>query len=582
MPYHRYKTKLKKSPNGSLEDELLELLSSQVVYAPVTVLVSMAVIAYMAYLHRPDLTWLWSAWLAAVLLMQLAQAIVVRSLPKREKLDSRSRLRVASWMNAGNTVLLSLSLVIFPLLTPFQAGVQSMLFIGMGVASVVTAVGFLPFTMAHLALGLAPLFAMWGWSGLVGPTADDIGLLVAIVGVAYIATLYFISRHIYRIFQASFDNRQILQIALAQAEAAGRAKTRFLAAASHDLRQPIHTLSLFSAALGMRNLDQRASHIADNIDAAVKALAYQLDALLDISKLDAGIVTVRETSFNLQSFLQRLRDEFSAQAEDRDIKLKMECPASAVVSTDTALLERIVRNLLTNAISHNMNCTIQLVANNKGDHWQLSVADTGHGIPSKEQDKIFEEFYQLENPERDRSKGLGLGLAIVQRLASLLNLDMHFESEPGWGTRFQFQIPADTARPGTINGVYLKHQSLDDLNVLVVDDESAVRDGMRVLLEVLGCTVQTAGSTSAAISLATSDKPDLALVDFRLRDHDSGLNTIDRLRHIYPGLPAIIISGETAPDRLQEAKAAGIQILSKPVLVDPLKLAISEACHIGA
>jgi CheY-like chemotaxis protein len=156
---------------------------------------------------------------------------------------------------------------------------------------------------------------------------------------------------------------------------------------------------------------------------------------------------------------------------------------------------------------------------------------------------------------------------------------MQFESEAGWGTRFKLHLTADIAEPGTYNGVYTRRTSLDGLSVLVVDDESAVRDGMKVLLEVLGCHVQIAGSTSAAISLATSHKPDLALVDLRLRDHDSGLNTIDRLRHLYPGLPAIIISGDTASDCLQQAKKVGIPILSKPVLVEPLKSAMSKACH---
>lgn len=404
-------------------------------------------------------------------------------------------------------------------------------------------------------------------------------LLVSAVGFAYTATLYSIARRIYRLQKESFQNRVRLENTLARAEAAGNAKTRFLAAASHDLRQPIHALSLFSATLGMRNLDLRTTQIAQSIDAAVKALAYQLDALLDISKLDAGIVTANKTRFNLSDFLVRLRDEFATQAEDREIKLQLECPVNAIVNTDHALLERIIRNLIGNAINHNMDCTIQLVVDRSADHWELSVADTGRGIPREEQGKIFEEFYQLENPERDRSKGLGLGLAIVQRLSELLELDMQFESETGWGTRFKLHLTADVAQPGTFNGVHTRRTSLEGLSVLVVDDESAVRDGMKVLLEVLGCHVQIAGSTSAAISLATSHKPDLALVDLRLRDHDSGINTIDRLHHLYPGLPAIIISGDTAPDRLQQAKKAGIPVLSKPVLFEPLKDAISKACH---
>ncbi|MEP5762980.1 MAG: hybrid sensor histidine kinase/response regulator [Halieaceae bacterium] len=570
---------MQKSKFPGFEEELLRLLSNQVSFSPVTVIVSMAIIAFMALQQAPDLLWLWGIWLGAVVLMQVARAVIIRSLPQKTHLEPGAMLRTAALVNVLNTILHSVSLIFFPLFTPFQAAVQSMLFIGMGVASIITAMGFRPFALAHLLLGLVPLFTMWCWSGLAGP-GGSLAYLVALVGFSYTITLYAISQRIFRMFKESFDNRERLAAALVQAEAAGNAKTRFLAAASHDLRQPIHTLSLFSAALGMRELDPRARHIAENIDTAVKALAYQLDALLDISKLDAGIVKVRKSRFSLSDFLQRMQNEFLNPALDRDIKIKLDCPPDAIVNTDPALLERIVRNLLTNSISHNSDCTVQMAVVHKDQHWELSLADTGVGIPSEEQNKVFEEFYQLENPERDRSKGLGLGLAIVQRLSYLLGLDMKFESEPGWGTRFKLLVLADPEKQSDVSSEPQPYNSLDDLRILVVDDESTVRDGMKVLLEVLGCIVNTAGSTSAAVSAATTDKPDLALVDFRLRDHDCGLNTIDRLRHIYPGLPAIIISGDTAPDRLLEAKAAGVPVLNKPVLVDPLKDAISLACHI--
>jgi signal transduction histidine kinase/CheY-like chemotaxis protein len=569
---------LKEDKNATPEGKLLALLSGQIAHAPVIAMVSAGIITYMARQQAPEQAWLWGLWMATVVSMQLARVILTRDSASNSEIGPRKRLQAISLLNMGNTALISLSLVFFPLFTPFQAAVQSMLFIGMGVASIITALGFMPFVLAHLLLALVPLFAMWGWSGLYGP-GGTVALLVSLAGLAYTATLYFIFHRIYRVQRQSFESRLELENALTRAEASGNAKTRFLAAASHDLRQPIHALSLFSATLNMRNLDPRATQIAKSIDSAVKALAYQLDALLDISKLDAGIITAHKSRFNLNDFLLRLRDEFATQAEDREIKLRLECPDNAIVNTDHALLERIIRNLLNNAINHNMDCTIQLAVDRSESQWLLSVADTGRGIPVEEQDKIFEEFYQLENPERDRSKGLGLGLAIVQRLSRLLELDMQFESESGWGTRFKLHLAADVAAPGTYNGVYPQRTSIDGLSVLVVDDESAVRDGMRVLLEVLGCHVQTAGSTSAAISLATSHKPDLALVDLRLRDHDSGLNAIDRLRHLYPGLPAIIISGDTAPDRLQQAKKAGIPILSKPVLVEPLKGAMSKACH---
>jgi signal transduction histidine kinase len=533
----------------------------------------------MAHQQAPELVLVWGSWLGVVVLAQATRVLIIRSLRARSHLEPHKTLRTAAIVNVCNTILHSLSLVFFPLFTPFQAALQSMLIIGMGVVSTVTAMGFLPFALAHISLGLLPLFVMWVWSGVAGPSGA-MGLLIALNGFAYMISLFFVSRRIFAMFRESFLMRAQLEDALAKAEAAGNAKTRFLAAASHDLRQPIHTLSLFSAALGMRELDGKAQHIAENIDNAVKALAYQLDALLDISKLDAGIVHVKSTQFSLHAILSRLYEEVQVAAAEKDISITMECPRHAVVRSDQALLERILRNLLTNAIAHNRDCAIQIMAEPSGKDWQVTVSDSGSGIPLEEQEKIFEEFYQVKNPERDRSKGLGLGLAIVQRLSQLLELNMAMESEPGWGTRFTLSVPADAIQQ-SMQEDQRQLNSLEELRVLVVDDESQVRDGMKVLLEVMGCQVQIASNTSDAVSLATTEKPDLALVDFRLRDHDTGLNTIDRLRHLYPGLPAIIISGDTAPDRLQQAKAAGVPILSKPVLVDPLKQAISKACHIG-
>ncbi len=568
------------TPDAALEEELLRLLSTQVTHSPVSVVVAMSIIAYMAYQQAPDLILVWAAWLGLVVMAQVARVIIIRSLRKRSHLEPHRTLRTAALVNVCNTALHSVSLVFFPLFTPFQAALQSMLIIGMGVVSTVTAMGFMPFALAHICLGLLPLFSMWVWSGLAGP-GGAMGLLIALNGFAYMISLFFVSRRIFAMFRESFEMRAQLEDALAKAEAAGSAKTRFLAAASHDLRQPIHTLSLFSAALGMRELDSRATHIAENIDNAVKALTYQLDALLDISKLDAGIVSVKVNRFSLHSMLCRLCEEFQVTAGEKDIVMSLDCPADAAVRTDPGLLERILRNLLTNAIAHNSDCSIQVLATPSADSWELTVSDTGTGIPEADQEHIFEEFYQVTNPERDRSKGLGLGLAIVQRLSQLLNLELSLESEPGWGTSFTLRIAAD-AIPTTADDSQRQVSSLDELKILVVDDESQVRDGMKVLLEVLGCSVQVASNTSDAVSMATTEKPDLALVDFRLRDHDTGLNTIDRLRHLYPGLPAIIISGDTAPDRLQQARAAGVPILNKPVLVDPLKQAITKACHIGA
>lgn len=568
---------MEKYDQQSLERELLELLASQVRHAPIPVILSMGLIAYMASDYVSP--WIWGIWLVAVMALQLVRVVVFRKLPNAEYRSAKVRLRIAVLINTSNTLLHSLSLCVFPLLTLFQGAVQSMLFIGMGVASIATTVGFRPFTLAHVLLGLVPLYSLWVWRGIAGDGGTT-ALFVGVIGLGYGATLIAVASRVFRMYHETFNNKQQLQIALAQAEAADRAKTRFLASASHDLRQPIHALSLFTATLGMRPLDERSAQIVEKMESAVQALSYQMDALLDISKLDAGIVTVRNEPLRLRPFLQRLQEELAATAHSRSITQIIECSEEARANIDIALLERVVRNLLSNAIVHNQNCTVLLKVVKQEENWQLTVRDTGSGIPMQEQGRVFEEFYQLQNPERDRGKGLGLGLAIVYRLVRLLDLDMQFESTLGSGTEFRLRLPGSEAVPQVKDQPTPRGTLLRDLSVLVVDDETAVREGMQVLLEAMGCKVITADSTDSALAVAGGERPDLALVDFRLRGDDSGLITIERLRQVHAGLPAIIISGDTAPGRLREAQAAGVSLLSKPVQVGPLREAIAATCHL--
>lgn len=558
-----------------LKQALLDQLAEQVRHTPLPVFMAMALIAYMAS-HYVS-TWYWGTWLTLVALAQALRWYILRQLPQRAHVALDTRLRIATVVNIGNAVLHSSSLAWFPLFSPYHGAVQSLVIIGMGAVTVITAAGFYPFTLTHLLVGLVPLFSLWAWSGLFSDGGGT-ALILTVIGVGYMASLYRIAADSFILYRETFNVRAQLEVALARAEAAGAAKTRFLAAASHDLRQPIHAISLFSAALGMRIHDERTSDLVANIKTAVEALSYQLDGLLDISKLDAGIVTVRSSHFRLASFLHRILDEFDTLAENRSITLMVECPEDAVVRSDSALLERIIGNLLSNAINHNVQCNVAIRVYPDADAWRVVVSDTGRGIPAAEQEKVFEEFYQVENPERDRSKGLGLGLAIVRRLSNLLDIDLQFESKAGGGTQFSFTLPAVAHEQDEEPILDIDSHALQSLAVLVVDDELVVREGMRVLLEGLGCRVATADSSNTAISSATTEKPSIVLVDLRLRDHDNGLITIDRLRHIYPGLPAIIISGDTAPERLLAISEAGIPVLTKPVLIDTLKQALIQHC----
>ena len=569
---------MEKHRPSSLDEELLNLIANQLRFSPYNMVFSMSIVAYMIYRHIPEQPWIWGGWLFLVITSQVYRAKRLSKLPAQKHIPVEVRTRQAARINFACTFIQSLCFLAFPILTPFEAAVMSMMFLGLGVGSIVTAVGWPPYSLAHIGISLVPLFGLWAWSGVYG-SAGTLGILVALIGLSYSASMWSISKRLYGMNQEFFSNREKLATALDEAEAAGLAKTRFLAAASHDLRQPIHTLSLFSAALGLKNLDEATHHLAENIDEAVNALSSQLDALLDVSKLDAGIVPVIPGQVNLRKLLLRLTEEHQEMAEKAGISLVVNCPGGTIARTDQSLLERIIRNIYTNAIVHTANCVLTADVKLVDDYWELHIADTGSGIPASEHKYIFEEFYQVDNPGRDRSKGIGLGLSIVARLAKLLELDMKFESAPDSGTHFTFFIPVADTSAISRKEPEEAQASLLGLKILVVDDEPAVREGMNVLLSALGCRVTATHDTPTALEFARNEAPDIALVDYRLAHGESGLDTINGLREIYPDLPAIIISGDTGPDRLREANEAAITLLSKPVAMDALREAIAEACR---
>jgi CheY-like chemotaxis protein len=315
------------------------------------------------------------------------------------------------------------------------------------------------------------------------------------------------------------------------------------------------------------------------MNTALQGLASQLDALLDISKLDAGVVRVERAPLELRPFLAHLYEEFEPVARDKGLELAFECPREAFVDTDRTLLERIARNLLDNSIKYTDAGRVTLRAQREQGGFAVTVADSGRGIPESEQDRVFEEFYQLDNPERDRTRGLGLGLAIVKRLADLLAIGMDMTSVPGEGTTFRLLLPGARS-PSREQVVGTPEASrFASLHVLVIDDEAAVRLGMKTLLEGMGCRATLTDGTEQAVAAARADKPDVVLADFRLRGTDNGIDAVHALRQLYPSIPAVLISGDIAPERLREAEQAAIPLLHKPVPFDLLKQAIASAAE---
>jgi signal transduction histidine kinase/CheY-like chemotaxis protein len=405
--------------------------------------------------------------------------------------------------------------------------------------------------------------------------------------IAMSAIAWSTNRQLVESLRLRFENLDLLEqvrIEKERAEEANVSKSRFLAAASHDLRQPLHALSLFVGALQSREMDEEAHDLADNIAASVGAMDMLFSSLLDISKLDAGVIEVRPRPFRLAPLLERICRDVRGEADEKGLTLDLHVGKTVRIRSDPVLAERILRNIISNAVRYTEKGRVLVVCRktqtSSGKLLRIETWDTGPGIVASEQTRIFQEFYQLGNPERDRAKGLGLGLAIVQRMTALLGAPLSLKSRPGRGSVFKVAFPlvVDADEFGQ-EPLATERGSLRKGLILVVDDEVAIQEGMRHLLTNWGHEVIAAGSGAEMLErVATrADRPDLIICDYRLRSNENGIAVIRRLQMEYnEDIPAMLVTGDTAPDRLSEAQASGLLLLHKPVANSKLRAAIGN------
>jgi CheY-like chemotaxis protein/two-component sensor histidine kinase len=356
-----------------------------------------------------------------------------------------------------------------------------------------------------------------------------------------------------------------------EAETATLAKSRFLAAASHDLRQPTHALGMFMARLAQLPHDAETGHLIAHLDASVQAMQDLLDALLDISRLDAHAVQVQRRPFALAHIFDQLHVGLTSTAVEKNLRLRVR-PTGVWLLSDPTLLHRIMLNLVANALRYTRDGGVLVACRvaSDGKHARVEVWDSGIGIAPEHHQAIFREFYQVGNSERDRSKGLGLGLNIVERTAHLLGHRLQLRSSPGLGTRFSIEVPL--APPGAAMDMPspLEARTFDDLAnlvVLVIEDDALAREGLVSLLASWGCVVVVAEDLSTALwHLKSGVVPDVIVSDYRLRDGDNGIDTIRQLRAAAgQPIPACLMSGDTDPNLMQSARDAGLTLLHKPV-----------------
>lgn len=363
------------------------------------------------------------------------------------------------------------------------------------------------------------------------------------------------------------ERRQIeaqLLEAKTAAEKANLSKTSFLAAASHDLLQPLNAARLFVAALGDRRLALPTRALVNQTSTALDSVEDLLESLLEISRLDAGAIQPEITDFRLDQLLDTLMLEFRPMAKGAGLALTVES-GTHWVRSDIRLLRRILQNLISNAIRYTAQGSVTIRSVLDHGHVRISVIDTGSGIAVDKQAAAFEEFRRLDT----RQPGKGLGLAIVRRASDMLGHDVAVRSAPGQGSTFSVAVPQGTPRPETApsTGSASRDRSMHDVAVLVIDNERSIQTGMATLLGGWGCAVRTAAGRAEALTrYLPGEAPDVILVDYHLSEHETGDRTVATLRdHFGDDIPAVMISADRSVALKSRMDALGIPLLGKPV-----------------
>jgi signal transduction histidine kinase len=531
------------------------------------------------------------AWASAVLALTSVRLWIWRSYRARafDVAVSNAWLRIAVLGSLLSGVLWGLGSLF---LIPAEQISYQLMFLWavsmMAVAAMFSFSAHVPTYMAYFLPSTVPTLAVLLAQGTTAHIGFVFGMVVYIVIVVRFVTTY--NRMFIEAQRLRFENvglvRQLTQ-QIEVARSANLAKSRFLAAASHDLRQPMHALNLYLGSLSGLGLPAAAKGTLGNALQCAQTMDGMFRALLDISKLDAGSVQAEPRAFPLGPLLDRIRLEHEPQARAKGLALRVRrCGAWA--HADPAFLERILRNLTANAVRHTERGRILIGCRRRAAALRIEVHDTGPGIPPEQQRLVFEEFYQVGNEARDRSKGMGLGLAIVERLAKLMQARVELRSQPVRGSTFSVEVPLapagapeqpwvalEPAAPGRFSG------SL----VAVIDDEEMILNATRNLLEQWECEVVTAVSGRKAIERLgqSTRRPDAIVCDYRLGGGENGLAAIEALRSEFnEEIPALLITGDTGPERLREMEASGVAVLHKPVQDQVLRDALGRLLGVAA
>lgn len=553
--------------DDELNERRLRLVSDQVSSVRWQITATAVVIAAIVWQYVPHEAIV--IWLLAALGVREARAFAMKRMVADTTMPVRIKLRHAAISNAALGLANGSAAFFMIYLDLGYDSLLSMMLVSWAAGGISTTGPLVRSFALYAGFLMIPTAVMWMIE--MTPMRVAVGALIMVV---YGVQCRFAKQNA-AVLDESFRIRRENEALMHQLAIANQAKTRFLAAASHDLRQPLHALALHSSLLAHNPRSPDAPVIAKQISGSIESLAGLLDSLLDISKLDAGIINVDNRAIRLDWLIENVVRDLQTHAQAKGVALRAKC-GEAVVKTDPMLLERILRNLIDNAVKYTDAGEISVTVT--GDEMlRVAVSDTGRGIPATHLDRVFEEFFQLDNPERDRKRGLGLGLAIVRRLSALLHLDIAIESQLGKGTTVSFTIARTHDFQDEPASPQLDLDDLRGLKVLFIDDEEAVRQAMSATLKSFGCEPIDAATIDEALVLSAARAPDIVLADYRMRHGETGIEAIRKLRVTQPGLPALLISGDTDPQRLLEAEQSGLVMLHKPLTMERLRIAIAAA-----
>ena len=531
-------------------------------------------------------------WLAAFVAVNLARVVAGLVYVRVARRGSATRAWVA-WA-LGSTVLHAAlwGLASVAMWSPGSPQAESLLHIilaavAMGAAAHLS--GFYPVLAAFVVLVLAPLSLRdlsigGGYHLVLAASSALIGLYTLLNGRNQ-------SRMITEVFAERRKNAELVdalhienrrtEAARRAAEQAHAARARFFAAANHDLRQPLHAMGLLAQTLHTRCGGVNVQEVSAHMVACVDGMTEVVDELLDISRLDAGNVALQRSTFALDDLVRELVRTHLPLAQSKGLPIRIDA-VRAIVHSDRTLLARVVSNLLSNAIRYTERGAVRVLLQARNSDVELAVEDTGIGIAQEELPRIFDEFYQVGNPARDRRLGLGLGLATVKRLCDRLGLDVSVQSKPGSGSRFSLRLPQYVSDEDQVVDVPDERAAADPLarrRVLVIEDDADSRTAMLGLLHAWGCEVQGAADGPAALAhVVRGFRPDAVLADLRLPGGAGGVAAVEALRAaLAKDLPALVVTGDVGSEQACLARAQGYAVLAKPVKAMALRAFLCEA-----